>query len=892
MSSQNSTVFVFTEESLHSTTDGPRGPGGVSRVSGARDEVRSLSSKRRWIPPSRILRDGLMQEDRKQVIYRKVQGILNKLTPEKFEKLSDDILAVDLNSPQILKGVILLIFKKALGEPKYSYMYAQLCKRLSEVVPNLEPADECSSFNHLLLSNCQSEFENRAQATESYEQNDGPLSPDDEDRHLIAKRKMLGNIKFIGELAKLGILQECVLHKCIQTLLLYTSRSSRKDRDVSEDVECLAQIMRTCGRILDTNKGQILMDQYFVRMKILAENQEFPKRIRFMLKDVIELRKGGWVPRKATSIEGPMTINQIRTDEKLRNYVTSSMPRPNPNAGLDGLFRNPLKTRGGLDDMLGVSNFSSHSQFLPHDNFNKGFMTNNGFPGSAFRSNRGGSGGYFRQHLNANNNSSTNINNNNNYNNKQNSQQHYNNNSGSAKDVPPRFKKNMMLGAPLGPPGVIEDISLRPAAFKPPQPKPVTPLSAGRTNSLLPEPLLTAPQMQMSKEPPILIKQASADKGKSAKKDKGLSKEEVLKKLTAVLNENLTSDTLPKCATAIKELKVPERFMTSMLVHILNNTIDSNVDTERNISVKLIAELKKEGVVSNDKFLEALKDLTSSLSEKEPQIPRIHSYVAGYIKESILLELTNLAAIGDITDGGAYYPLFMLVLQALCKSEGKQKTTQIFNESKVNLLNQVAESDRTKERLSEILAERDLTFLYPLSTIQSSLWKQILADPNPTQFYKWIKDNLDSSQYTNPGFINALVTVVLKYITQETTLSEGSDPTAPEKQLTEKEKSLLEKYKPLLQSFLNESQELQVVAVYSLQVFCYSLQFPKGMLLRWFVYLYDLEIIEEEAFMKWKEDLTDAYPGKGKALFQVNQWLIWLAEAESEEEEREDDSDN
>lgn len=41
------------------------------------------------------------------------------------------------------------------------------------------------------------------------------------------------------------------------------------------------------------------------------------------------------------------------------------------------------------------------------------------------------------------------------------------------------------------------------------------------------------------------------------------------------------------------------------------------------------------------------------------------------------------------------------------------------------------------------------------------------------------------------------------------------------------------------------------------------------MLLRWFVNLYNLEIIEEEAFLKWKEDLTDAYPGKGKALFQV-----------------------
>lgn len=41
------------------------------------------------------------------------------------------------------------------------------------------------------------------------------------------------------------------------------------------------------------------------------------------------------------------------------------------------------------------------------------------------------------------------------------------------------------------------------------------------------------------------------------------------------------------------------------------------------------------------------------------------------------------------------------------------------------------------------------------------------------------------------------------------------------------------------------------------------------MLLRWFVLLYNLEIVEEEVFIKWKEDLNDEFPGKGKALFQV-----------------------
>lgn len=60
------------------------------------------------------------------------------------------------------------------------------------------------------------------------------------------------------------------------------------------------------------------------------------------------------------------------------------------------------------------------------------------------------------------------------------------------------------------------------------------------------------------------------------------------------------------------------------------------------------------------------------------------------------------------------------------------------------------------------------------------------------------------------------------------------------------------------------------------------------MLLRWFTALYELNVIEEDSFIRWKEDITEVYPGKGKALFQVNTWLTWLQEAESEDEEDEE----
>ena len=53
------------------------------------------------------------------------------------------------------------IFEKALDEPKYSSMYAQLCKRLAENAPNFDPPDKPCTFKRLLLNKCKDEFENR-----------------------------------------------------------------------------------------------------------------------------------------------------------------------------------------------------------------------------------------------------------------------------------------------------------------------------------------------------------------------------------------------------------------------------------------------------------------------------------------------------------------------------------------------------------------------------------------------------------------------------------------------------------------------------------------------------------------------------------------------------------
>lgn len=152
--------------------------------------------------------------------------------------------------------------------------------------------------------------------------------------------------------------------------------------------------------------------------------------------------------------------------------------------------------------------------------------------------------------------------------------------------------------------------------------------------------------------------------------------------------------------------------------------------------------------------------------EKEATVPKIHSIVANLAACAVTPGLVTLVDVAEMSEGGNHYPLFMLTLQQLHRSLGKQELTNVFNQSKVNILQTLPQGDRTKERLSELLDDRDLAFLCPLLRIQAELWKQLEVDQNPTALYKWIKDNLDPAHHTDTGFVSALVTVIVKYINQ------------------------------------------------------------------------------------------------------------------------------
>uniref|UniRef100_A0A8C8LVE2 Eukaryotic translation initiation factor 4 gamma 2 n=1 Tax=Oncorhynchus tshawytscha TaxID=74940 RepID=A0A8C8LVE2_ONCTS len=837
----------------------------------------------KWVPSRSTRRDANSsnEKERHDAIFRKVRGILNKLTPEKFDKLCLELLNVGVDTKLVLKAIILLIVDKALEEPKYSSLYAQLCLRLAEDAPNFDgPSSEIqtsqkqsTTFRRLLISKLQDEFENRSRNVEIYDKHDNPLTSEEEEQRAIAKIKMLGNIKFISELGKLDLIHESILHKCIKTLLEKKKRVQLKD--MGEDVECLCQIMRTVGPRLDHDKAKSLMDQYFGRMLSLMNNKELPARIRFLLQDTVELRDNNWVPRKAFIDNGPKTINQIRQEavKDLGVFIPATMAQGmKMDFFLEGPFmpnRMKMETLGGLADMFGqmpgggigtgpgviqdrFSPTMGRHRSNPLYNGN-GHNSHNTAPQPQSQFEMGANKPFIKS----------------------------NQQVQSNKDMPPRFSKKGQLN--------LDEISLRPAQsfllnknqvpkLQPQMPTMIPP----STNT---PPMGQSPQLGLKSNPlPI------QEKPQKSSKKPPPAREELLKITETVVTEYLNGKHIDEAVNGIRDMKAPKHFLAEMLGKVIVVSLDRSDDDKEHASI-LIHTLRTEGLITGENFMQAFLNVLDQCPKIEVDVPLVKSYLAQFAARAVISELVSVAELAQPLENGTHFPLFLLCLQQTARLKDKEWLTDLFQQSKVNMQKMLPEIDQNKDRMLEILEGKGLSFLFPLLKLEKDLLLQIKADPSPQAIYKWIKDNISPKLHTDKGFVNILMTSFLQYISGELCCGSGGEEqvAGPSKEQLDQEKQLLLSFKPVMQKFLHDQPQLQVSALYALQVHCNASHFPKGMLLRYYVHFYDMEIIEEEAFLAWKEDITQEFPGKGKALFQVNQWLTWLETAEEEESEEEAD---
>ncbi|TKY68870.1 Eukaryotic translation initiation factor 4G [Spatholobus suberectus] len=256
------------------------------------------------------------------VKQRQLKAILNKLTPQNFDRLFEQVKAVNIDNTVTLTGVISQIFEKALMEPTFCEMYANFCLHLASELPDFGEDSEKITFKRLLLNKCQEEFERgEREQEEANKADEGEVkqsAEEREERRIKARRRMLGNIRLIGELYKKKMLTERIMHECIKKLL-----GQYQDPD-EEDIEALCKLMSTIGEMIDHPKAKEHMDVYFERMKLLSNNMKLSSRVRFMLKDAIDLRKNKWQQRR--KVEGPKKIEEVHRDAAQERQAQAGRP--------------------------------------------------------------------------------------------------------------------------------------------------------------------------------------------------------------------------------------------------------------------------------------------------------------------------------------------------------------------------------------------------------------------------------------------------------------------------------------------------------------------------------------------------------------------------------------
>lgn len=72
--------------------------------------------------------------DPNESLYREIRNLLNKLTPQNMENITNKLISLPIETEDQLINSIEIIFKTSIEEQAFSQIYAQLCKSLSSNV--------------------------------------------------------------------------------------------------------------------------------------------------------------------------------------------------------------------------------------------------------------------------------------------------------------------------------------------------------------------------------------------------------------------------------------------------------------------------------------------------------------------------------------------------------------------------------------------------------------------------------------------------------------------------------------------------------------------------------------------------------------------------------------
>ncbi|XP_077079225.1 eukaryotic translation initiation factor 4 gamma 1a isoform X3 [Siphateles boraxobius] len=916
-----------------------RNPKIITSVS-LKDNVELNQAENAWTPSvkKQVRSRGAEEEEeddteaaKTKELFRRVRSVLNKLTPQMFQQLMKQVTELSIDTEERLKGVIDLIFEKAISEPNFSVAYANMCRCLMGLkVPTSDKPGVTVNFRKLLLNRCQKEFEKDKDDDEIFEQKQKELdaSTEEEERQRLneelvdakdkARRRSLGNIKFIGELFKLKMLTEPIMHDCIVKLL--------KNHD-EESLECLCRLLSTIGKDLDFEKAKPRMDQYFHQMEKIIKEKKTSSRIRFMLQDVLDLRKNNWVPRRGDL--GPKTIDQIHKEAELEEHreqikvqqqLLSKKDSSQGRGSRGGQHSSGGRGSQTQDEGWNIVPISTKNRPIDTSRLSKitkpGDFSNQllapggkGSWGSWGKGSSGGTGGTGPKASGDQDQGRPATSTLNRFSALQQSGQASSSSLDSDRRVPQRNSSSRDRSD--------RDRSDRDRERNDRDRDRFDRFDSRREDRGLDRPRQPITKRSFSREnedrrggdsrgPADSVRRVSSmtenrDRG-SRERDRSkdtvkpmsapappppapakpaLSEEELDKKSKAIIEEYLHINDLKEAVQCVQELN-----SASLLFVFVRNGVESTLERStiaREHVGLLFQKLVSAKILLPEQYYKGLQDILEIADDMAIDIPHIWLYLAEII--------TPMLQEGGIPMGqlfrevskpllpiGKAAILLVDILNLLCKGLSHKKAGAMWFEAGLSWKDFLLED----EDVNKFVTEQKMEFTLGGEESEKPSKKELTAEElskhldrllqekaNNQRIYDWVEANLDEQKMSSNQFLRALMTSVCQsaIICENPYKVDGVQITLRAK--------LLHKY------LSDEAKELQ--ALYALQALMVQMEQPANLLRMFFDALYDEDVIKEDAFYKWESSKDPAEQlGKGVALKSVTAFFTWLREAESE----------
>nr|CAH0099124.1 unnamed protein product [Daphnia galeata] len=386
-------------------------------------------------------------------------------------------------------------------------------------------------------------------------------------------------------------------------------------------------------------------------------------------------------------------------------------------------------------------------------------------------------------------------------------------------------------------------------------------------------------------QPPTLSNQVSKDVllGKST-----VTEDEIERKSHSLLGEYFMNEKMEDAVLDMKEWLHPStvaRFINQCLLHVLEHN-----KKERRATGTLLKEMVKRKLFNSSDILQGFTGLLQSAKDLIVDIPKLWEYVAELVEplfEEGVINVNFLPQFSSILNSSMVGNFVGAVLNEFVRAKGAAGADRTLAVWKAPLPRVVPSFNDPNAFFAE---HKDQQRCWQVQQYSATPASQVTIDFQHS-LEKYLRDanhlttddvcNWIQKQYVgdvNPAFIRALVTAVIESSIE----GRGTD--------SKLNNTLLKHWTEVLRRFVDNIADRELQLLYAVQALVTQRQHPKGLIQGIFETLYDSNVVSKEGFESWLSiDDPLEREGKAMALKMMTSFLMWLKEADPESDQEADD---